>query len=56
MYSTNETKLLKSVHVVNIFEIQTKWTEFRPNSDHYWANGLNSDRLRKIRPEWQQCL
>ena len=40
--------------VVNIFEIQTKWTEFRPNSDHYWANGLNSDRLRKIRPEWQQ--
>ena len=56
MYSTNETKLLKSVHVVNIFEIQTKWTEFRPNSDHYWANGLNSDQLRKIIPEWQQCI
>ena len=29
MNSTNETKLLKSVHIVNIFEIQTKWTEFR---------------------------
>ena len=37
-------------------EIQTEWTEFRPNSDKYWANGLNSDRLRKIRPEWQQCI
>ena len=36
--------------------IQTKWTEFRPNSDHYWANGLNSDQLRKIIPEWQQCI
>ena len=54
--STDETNLLKSVHVVNIFEIQTKWTEFRPNSDHYWANGLNSDQLRKIIPEWQQCI
>ena len=30
MYSTYETKLLKSIHVVNFFEIQTKWTEFRP--------------------------
>ena len=30
MYSTNETKLLKSVHVVNLFEIQTRWTEFSP--------------------------
>ena len=39
-----------------VFEIQTKWTEFRPNSDHYLANGLNSDRLRKIRTEWQQCI
>ena len=27
MYST---KLLKSVHEVNIFEIQTNWTKFRP--------------------------
>ena len=56
MYCINETKLLKSVHLVKIFEIQTKSTEFRPNSDRYWANGLNSDRLRKIRPEWQQCI
>ena len=24
------------------------------NSDNFWANGLNSDRLRKIKPEWQQ--
>ena len=56
MYSTNETKLLISIHVVNIFEIQTKWAEFRPKSDLYWANGPNSDRLRKIRPEWQQCI
>ena len=30
MYSTNEAKLLKSVHIVNFFGIQTKWTEFRP--------------------------
>ena len=37
------------------FGIQTKWTEFRPNSDHFWASGLNLDWLRKIRPEWQQC-
>ena len=56
MYSTNDAKLLKSTHVVNFFEIQTKWTEFRPNSDHYWTNGLNSDWLRKIRPEWQQWI
>ena len=35
-----------------IFGIQTKWTEFRPNSDHFWANHLksNADGLRKIRP------
>ena len=26
------------------------------NSDNFWANGLNSDWLRKIRPEWQQWL
>ena len=56
MYSTNETKLFKSVHTVIIIEIQTKWTKFRPNLDHYWAIGLNSDRLRKIRPEWQQWV
>ena len=30
MYSTNDTKLLKSVHVVSFVEIQTKWIEFRP--------------------------
>ena len=36
MYSTNEAKLLKSVQVVDTFENQTKWTKFRPNSDHFW--------------------
>ena len=30
MYSTNDTKLSKSVHVVSFVEIQTKWIEFRP--------------------------
>ena len=56
MYSTNETKLFKSSGVVIIFEIQIKWAEIRPNSDHFLANGQNSGRLREIRPERQKCL
>ena len=30
--------------------------QIRPNSDHFWANGLTSVRLKKIRSEWQQCI
>ena len=56
MYSTNDTKLFKSTGVVIIFEIQIKWAEIRPNSDHFLANGQNSGRLREIRPERQKCL
>ena len=46
----------KSVDMIISFGIKTKWTKIRPNSDHFWANGLTSDRLRKIRSEWQQCI
>ena len=46
----NRDQTLKSKHMIIIFGIQTKSN----NSDHFVANGLNSDRLRKIRPEWQQ--
>ena len=42
--------------MIIIFEIKTKWAEFRPNSDDSCADGQNSDQLRKIRPEWQQCI
>ena len=54
-YLRIELKFEEPLGVIIILGIQTKWTEFRPNSDHKWANGLNSDQLRKIRPEWQQC-
>ena len=42
--------------MIIIFGIQTKWTKFKPNSDRFFANGLKSDQLRKIRAEWQQCV
>ena len=48
-------QILKLHSSYNWFEMQTTWTEFKPNWDHFLTIGLNIDRLRKIRTEWQYC-